>query len=83
MAGKGRGWHGDANGHKKAGKKGGLSTAATHDSEFYSKIGRKGGKVSSGNFAHNPERAKEAGRKGGKRQKNRFPHSLLGIRILG
>lgn len=66
MANKGRGWHGDPAGHKKAGQKGGLSTARTHDSKFYSEIGSKGGRASTGNFKNNPERAREAGRKGGK-----------------
>lgn len=63
---RGRGWHGDADGHKKAGRKGGLATARTHGQDFYSSIGRKGGSVSGGNFARNPQRAREAGRKGGK-----------------
>jgi general stress protein YciG len=63
---KGRGWHGDADGHKKAGRKGGLSTARTHDTAFYSEIGRKGGKASTGNFKNDPERARIAGRKGGR-----------------
>ncbi|MDE2026154.1 MAG: general stress protein [Patescibacteria group bacterium] len=63
---KGRGWHGDGDGHKKAGRKGGLATARTHGQDFYSSIGRKGGSVSGGNFARNPQRAREAGRKGGK-----------------
>lgn len=63
---KGRGWRGDSQGHAKAGKKGGLATAKTHGEEFYSQIGRKGGRVSPGNFKNDPERAKEAGRKGGK-----------------
>ncbi len=63
---KGRGWHGDAQGHKKAGQKGGQVTASSHGQDFYSSIGRKGGSVSGGNFAKNKERAREAGRKGGK-----------------
>ena len=67
-----RGWHGDSTGHKSAGRKGGLATAANLGSTFYSKIGRKGGSVSGGNFARDPLRAKLAGRKGGKRQKSFF-----------
>lgn len=63
---KGRGWHGDSAGHKRAGQKGGQSTASSHGQDFYSAIGRKGGSVSGGNFAKNPQRAREAGRKGGK-----------------
>ena len=30
---------------EEAGRKGGLRTAETHDEEFYSEIGRKGGKI--------------------------------------
>ncbi len=37
-----RGWHGDSKGHAKAGRKGGMITAKTHDESFYSEIGRKG-----------------------------------------
>lgn len=62
----GKGWHGDAKGHAKAGRKGGQATAKTHGEDFYRKIGAKGGKVSPGNFRFNPKRAREAGRKGGK-----------------
>lgn len=46
----GRGWHGDSAGHAKAGRKGGQVTSMTHDETFYSRIGRKGGKKSSGKF---------------------------------
>ena len=31
---------------EEAGRKGGLRTAETHGEEFYSEIGRKGGKIS-------------------------------------
>lgn len=41
---KGRGWHGNSEGHKKAGKKGGTITSERHGTEFYKKIGRAGGK---------------------------------------
>jgi uncharacterized protein len=44
---KGRGWHGDPEGHARA--------------------GRKGGRVSSGNFKKDPKRASEAGRRGGQK----------------
>ena len=30
---------------EEAGRRGGLKTAATHGEEFYSEIGRKGGKI--------------------------------------
>lgn len=63
---KGRGWYGDSLGHAKAGKKGGMMTAKTHDESFYSDIGRKGGRVSGGNFKNNPQRAARAGRVGGR-----------------
>lgn len=51
-------------------KSGGAKAAATnkriHGSDFYAKIGRKGGKNGhTGGFAANPELAREAGRKGG------------------
>lgn len=65
---KGRGWHGDVTGHQKAGKKGGLSTAATYGNSFFSMIGRKGGRVSGGNFAKDPQKAQVIGRKGGKKR---------------
>lgn len=63
---KGRGWHGDPQGHRKAGQKGGKQTAKTHDESFYSEIGRKGGRVSSGNFKFDPKRAALAGQRGGR-----------------
>jgi general stress protein YciG len=66
---KGRGWHGDPDGHKKAGRKGGQATASSHGQDFYSSIGRKGGQVSPGNFANDPQRARAAGQKGGKARK--------------
>lgn len=66
MAIRGRGWHGDSAGHRKAGTAGGRKTSQTHGRDFYQKIGRKGGQSSPGNFKNNPERAREAGRKGGK-----------------
>lgn len=62
---KGRGWRGDSKGHAAAGKKGGVATANNHGERFYSEIGRKGGRMSPGNFKNNPERAREAGRRGG------------------
>lgn len=61
----GRGWRGDPRGHAAAGRKGGITTARTHGESFYSEIGRKGGRVSPGNFKNDPQRAREAGRRGG------------------
>lgn len=63
---KGRGWHGNSQGHRAAGKAGGQKTSETHGRDFYKKIGKKGGQSSPGNFKNNPQRAREAGRKGGK-----------------
>lgn len=63
---KGRGWHGDSDGHRRAGRKGGQKTAAEYGQEFYHIIGSKGGRVSGGNFKNDPARASEAGRKGGR-----------------
>jgi uncharacterized protein len=63
---RGKGWRGDSMGHAKVGRLGGKATARNHDETFYSQIGRKGGRLSPGNFANDPERAREAGRKGGK-----------------
>ena len=39
-----RGWHGDSEGHAKAGRKGGI--AVSKDKEHMAEIGRKGGQVS-------------------------------------
>lgn len=63
--GKGKGWFGSSEDHRRVGRKGGQATARTHDETFYSTIGRLGGRVSPGNFANNPQRARDAGRKGG------------------
>lgn len=63
---KGRGWHGDPEGHARAGKKGGETVAEERGREFFSEIGRKGGVASPGKFQKGSERAREAGRKGGR-----------------
>lgn len=52
-------------------REGGLKAAATnkrlHGSDFYARMGQKGGKNGhTGGFFNNPDRAREAGRKGGK-----------------
>jgi general stress protein YciG len=67
----GQGWHGDSEGHAKAGKKGGEATARSKGPTFYEEIGSKGGKVSPGNFKNDPERARQAGKKGGE-ARNQF-----------
>ncbi len=64
------GWHGNRKGHSLAGKAGGLKTSQKYGEHFYSAIGKKGGRVSPGNFKNNPERAKKAGSLGGKSRQN-------------
>jgi len=64
---KGRGWHGDPESHKKAGSEGGKATAKFHGSSFYARIGSAGGKISGGNFKHDPNRA-AAGKRGGQKR---------------
>lgn len=70
VQGKGKGWHGDSEGHAEAGKKGGETTYSEYGQEFYSEIGSLGGSVSSGNFANDPQRASKAGKKGGQKPKS-------------
>ena len=65
MTTRGRGWHGDPEGHAKAGRKGGEKVSQERGPEFYSEIGRKGGEASPGKFEKGSQRAREAGRKGG------------------
>jgi general stress protein YciG len=54
----------------EAGRLGGLRTAQIHGSEFFARIGRKGGSVSSGNFRSDPSRARSAGRRGGRNNRS-------------
>lgn len=60
-----KGWHGNSEDHARVGRLGGLATSKIKGADFYTTIGKLGGKVSPGNFKHNPERAREAGRIGG------------------
>lgn len=54
-------------GTKAGGAKAAATNIARHGSDFYAKIGRKGGRNGhTGGFAANPELAKIAGAKGGK-----------------
>lgn len=51
MAGQGRGWHGDSEGHKQAGQKGGRAPHKTRglaaaSAETRRKVARKGGQAS-------------------------------------
>ncbi len=57
-------------GTKVGGQKAALTNKQRHGSDFYAKIGSKGGKKgTTGGFAANPELAKIAGRKGGLKSK--------------
>ena len=54
-------------GTKCGGKKAAITNKIKHGSDFYARIGRKGGQNGhTGGFASNPELAKLAGQKGGK-----------------
>lgn len=67
QTGPGKGWHGDSEGHSKAGKKGGQLSSGNfrYHPERAAAAGRKGGRLSPGNFKNDVERARTAGRKGG------------------
>lgn len=57
-------------GTKIGGIKAALTNKKKHGSDFYARIGRKGGQNGhTGGFAANPELAKLAGQKGGKKSK--------------
>ena len=56
----GRGWHGDSEGHARAGRKGG--TAVSRNREHMAQIGSKGGKTVSSNREH----MAQIGSRGGK-----------------
>ena len=59
-SGCGRGWHGDSEGHRFAGKKGGAKTSQNR--EHMAEIGRRGGQKVSANRDH----MSKIGRKGGR-----------------
>ncbi|HXS15399.1 MAG TPA: general stress protein [Candidatus Saccharimonadales bacterium] len=63
---KSSGWFGNSPAHAKSGSSGGKKTAELYGGEFYKSIGKKGGRVSPGNFKNSPQRAKLAGSRGGK-----------------
>jgi general stress protein YciG len=63
MTGNGRGWHGDSEGHAKAGSKSSGNKYAAKNLSTQDRS--KGGSMSSGNFKNDPERARRAGKKGG------------------
>lgn len=57
-------------GTKDGGVKAAITNKAKYGSEFYAKIGSKGGKLGkTGGFYANRELAREAGRKGGTKSK--------------
>lgn len=57
-------------GTKSGGIKAAITNKKKHGSDFYARIGRKGGQNGhTGGFAANPELAKLAGQKGGKKSK--------------
>ena len=47
---------------EEAGRKGGLRTSETHGEEFYSEIGRKGGKIGGPKGGHRVRKLVEAGK---------------------
>lgn len=65
----GKGWHGDPEGHARAGRKGGTISSGNfrNDPKRAAAAGKLGGRTSPGNFKNDPERARAAGRKGGSR----------------
>lgn len=59
-------------GTKAGGQKAAATNKTRHGSDFYAKIGAKGGRNSNtGGFAANPELARIAGRKGGQISRRR------------
>lgn len=62
----GRGWHGDPEGHAKAGKQGGDTMAEKHKNDnYYEEIGEKGGEASPTKFQKGDERTKKLASEGG------------------
>lgn len=57
--GKGRGWHGDPQGHADAGRKGGL--IVSKDREHMARIGRKGGQASGASASTRARRTRTGG----------------------
>ncbi len=60
-------------GTKAGGQKAAMTNKTRHGSDFYAKIGKKGGSVvgTRGGFAANPELARIAGAKGGRVSRRR------------
>ena len=71
-------------GNKAGGLKASASNKARYGDDFYKKIGRKGGEISTGGgFAKNRELAVLAGRKGGVASRNTKELCLRGHRLEG
>jgi general stress protein YciG len=62
----GRGWHGDSEGHARAGHKGG--TAVSRNREHMAQIGSKGGKTVSSNREHMAQIGSRGGKARGQKQ---------------
>ena len=62
----GRGWHGDSEGHARAGRKGG--TAVSRNREHMAEIGSKGGKTVSSNREHMAQIGSRGGKARGQKQ---------------
>lgn len=62
----GRGWHGDSEGHARAGRKGG--TAVSRNREHMAQIGSKGGKTVSSNREHMAQIGSRGGKARGQKQ---------------
>lgn len=60
-SGKGRGWHGDSEGHRSAGRKGGVKVSQNR--AHMAEIGRRGGQKVSANREH----MSQIGRRGGQK----------------
>ena len=74
---KSSGWYGNSDLHATVGQRGGKKTSLLYGENFFSKIGKKGGRVSPGNFKYNPDRAKLAGSIGGKARSKKVVERLL------
>jgi general stress protein YciG len=62
----GRGWHGDSEGHARAGRKGG--TAVSRNREHMAQIGSKGGKTVSNDREHMAQIGSRGGKARGQKQ---------------
>ena len=67
----GRGWHGDSEGHARAGRKGG--TAVSRNREHMAQIGSKGGKTVSSNREHMAQIGSRGGKARGQKRSSTEP----------